>query len=153
VNRRQRNLPFHQVPRPDTHHQRHVEGVKHKSATKYYGVIAPSILRSHPNSGNRDSPRQHPEEVRAKSLDEKPSSRSGKYNSSNLVVDRIEYVTPINSLRLLSQMRCSLREWYEPSTNVELSAQQVLTLRDRMRTASCPRSRGGCKLGPPKREQ
>jgi hypothetical protein len=70
-----------------------------------------------------------------------------------LVVDRIEYVTPINSLRFMSQMWCSLREWYEPSTYVELSAQQVLTLRDRMRTASCPRSRGGCKLGPPKREQ
>jgi hypothetical protein len=102
VHRRQRNLPSHQVPCPDTHHQRHVEEVEDESAAKDNRVVAPSIFRSYPNSGHRNSPRQHPEEVRAKRLDEEPSSRGGKQDCCNLIIDCIEYVTPVNRLGFVS---------------------------------------------------
>ncbi len=103
VNWRQVDSAFHQEPGPNTNYERHIEEIEYKSTAEDNRVITPCIVRSHPNSGHGDSPRQHPEEVRAQCLDKEPSGRCGKQYGSNLVVQSIEYVAPINSLSLVKR--------------------------------------------------
>jgi hypothetical protein len=68
VHRHQRYLSLCQHPCPDPHHQRDIKEIKDKCTSKDNRIIAPSIFGGHSNSCDSNSPREHPKQIRTKSL-------------------------------------------------------------------------------------
>ena len=91
----QRHPPPPQPPPPHPQHDPHVQEIKHQRPAEDDRVQRPRSLLRQPDPRGDDGPGQDPEEVGSEGLVEVPAGAGGEEDGGELVLERVEDVTPV----------------------------------------------------------